>query len=1315
MSEPLLEKPQGGPRPRRSRIVSPEHMDANLREAGRVTSSASARSLLSRTLTRRAQEPDDGSNDPKGPLGLTTVHDPGPDRVVVADIIFVHGLNGGSQSTWSKSNKPSHFWPKAWLSADNAFREDVRIHSFGYSSGLGRESVLNIRDFAKSLLAAVEDSPVINRDDESTTQEDRCELSRVLGIFDAPEDDLMMHDSVRLPGSCKWLSSKDYYLAWRDSLEPKFLWLSGRPGAGKSVMAGHVVNDLRERGSDCCFFFFQSSDNTKSNPNTFLRSMAWQMAMLHPAMLLKIKELAPEGKDATIDQVDHTPVWRKLYLYGILKVWLDRPQFWIIDSIDESKASADVMNFLVGIQKSWPVSILVTSRDPVKLHLSKTISPTSIRSETISDEDVKEDIALLLKSNMDLLPCPASDRWPTPETMATHILENSGGCFLWASLICSELQKVTSENEIEGVLKSIPSDMDALYTKILQDVSNARFGKDVAKAFITWTTYAFRPLRTSEIQEPIELDISDKIDDVERTIAKCCGNIIYVDTHGKVQLIHATAREFLMTRPFGSEFTATKSEGHRRLAKFLMQRDGGTSRPSRLTSDREARTIRSSPSDVSPRNRRLRPELKMINDHHQQPSIAPPASFSTHPFTRYASKYVFPHLKFIHSDDQEILTLVVKFFASNSVLRWIEFIAAHGNLHAVYKAGKIVNAILARRSRSYPPLSFVQGQTMFQMLEKWGDDLIHIVTKLSRQLRSWPHSIHHIIPSFCPRGSAIRQQFANPSRGGFNVLGLSRTSWDDCLATISYEKSMKPNAVAAAPGLFAVGMMVPGSKIIVYGDSFFEEMHTFMHNEPVWRLAFSDSGNEFASSGVKMVRIWSTVSGNEIANFRIRSPCLALQFSEENILRVVTRQNHLIEWDVLEQKLLHDPYDEWTRDLAERMQLRSPTTVALGSATGLMCVIYRGEDIILWDYLEDRLHDIYEKDTGSVSNVGSHKVAEGSTTVGWVTFSHAIDTNLLAAAYMDGDMVVYDIETGEAISTLQNGNIVFVASSPDGRTLAGADSHGNLTLFEFQTLRPVYRIQFDTKIFPKDLAFTSDSRRIIEIRGNQCRIWEPSVLFHTDAPDDDNGDTASVSISVSTAIQEIGFQATRAPDITAMTCCKASSVVFYALHDSSVFACDIAGEPKSQLLFIVTTRIPVHLVELDESSSILATGDRAGRITARKVLGCNAHHNPLDLQTDEPLVDVMAPGDGLIENILISGRHSRLFVSTRERDALLSIHDGGKGTYIAEAKRDGKSTWLNHPTIPDYLTQKTQAKKAPGLPTYFKYGMAKTLRIHETQ
>lgn len=129
-----------------------------------LSSVTQAGSFFSRSFTRRdSARPESVSEGPKGPIGLTTLHDPGD--ATVADLIFVHGLNGGSQSTWSKNGDLSLFWPCEWLPRDEAF-QDVRIHTFGYASGLSRESVLHVPDFARSLLSCIHDAPSISSGSE---------------------------------------------------------------------------------------------------------------------------------------------------------------------------------------------------------------------------------------------------------------------------------------------------------------------------------------------------------------------------------------------------------------------------------------------------------------------------------------------------------------------------------------------------------------------------------------------------------------------------------------------------------------------------------------------------------------------------------------------------------------------------------------------------------------------------------------------------------------------------------------------------------------------------------------------------------------------------------------------------------------------------------------------------------------------------------------------------------------------------------------------------------------------------------------------
>jgi hypothetical protein len=123
--------------------------------------STSGRSLFGRTRAGRDGGGGESNDDLKGPLGLTTLFE--PQVPVIADLVLVHGLGGGSRSTWTRSGDPSLYWPQQWLPADTAFG-DVRVHSFGYNANWDKESTLNIHDFAKSLLGSIQDSPTIRSD-----------------------------------------------------------------------------------------------------------------------------------------------------------------------------------------------------------------------------------------------------------------------------------------------------------------------------------------------------------------------------------------------------------------------------------------------------------------------------------------------------------------------------------------------------------------------------------------------------------------------------------------------------------------------------------------------------------------------------------------------------------------------------------------------------------------------------------------------------------------------------------------------------------------------------------------------------------------------------------------------------------------------------------------------------------------------------------------------------------------------------------------------------------------------------------------------
>jgi WD40 repeat protein len=306
---------------------------------------------------------------------------------------------------------------------------------------------------------------------------------------------------------------------------------------------------------------------------------------------------------------------------------------------------------------------------------------------------------------------------------------------------------------------------------------------------------------------------------------------------------------------------------------------------------------------------------------------------------------------------------------------------------------------------------------------------------------------------------------------------------------------------------------------------------------------------------------------------------------------------------------------------------------ALCSHQNLLAVVYRGEDLLLWDIEQDRIHDIYEKNTGSRAN-GSSKLADGATTVKALAFSAALDTTLLATIYTDGDLIVYDTLTGNVKSMLPSQCKLVLASSPDGRTLAGGDSRGTVVLYDFESLRFLYKVSFDsTTILAKSFAFTSNGLSLIDVRAFQCRVWQPAVLLRQDM-DDEVSDT----VSISTALQEFDYQALDSVEIIAITCSRAATT-------------SLVG--KETVQFMSTTFLArqsptcsncsiIHL-HFEDQSGILSCSDTSSRVICRKIIRLPQHR----WDVGEPLFDrrFNIP----ITQALTSGRHTRLLVSTEEK------------------------------------------------------------------
>lgn len=99
--------------------------------------------------------------DVRGPLGLRLLF-ASPEPMI--EIIFVHGLRGGSVKTWQKGRDQRLFWPQHWLPSEPEFR-NASIHSFGYEADWksSQPSVLSIHDFGQALYEEIRSSSILRR------------------------------------------------------------------------------------------------------------------------------------------------------------------------------------------------------------------------------------------------------------------------------------------------------------------------------------------------------------------------------------------------------------------------------------------------------------------------------------------------------------------------------------------------------------------------------------------------------------------------------------------------------------------------------------------------------------------------------------------------------------------------------------------------------------------------------------------------------------------------------------------------------------------------------------------------------------------------------------------------------------------------------------------------------------------------------------------------------------------------------------------------------------------------------------------------
>lgn len=196
--------------------------------------------------------------------------------------------------------------------------------------------------------------------------------------------------------------------------------------------------------------------------------------------------------------------------------------------------------------------ILITSRETPQLEKHFLgLGTHQVSCERISTADALPDTKFLVEARAESVFLKEDE---DRAALVGTILGKSEESFLWTVLVLDELSNPCVEGEINPALDEMPRDMEPLYQRILESMTHATGGRKLAKAILTWTTCATRPLTMKELEGALKIDIKDNFPKLVESILALCGHLVTVDKFGKVQLVHGTAGEILLNDELESEF-----------------------------------------------------------------------------------------------------------------------------------------------------------------------------------------------------------------------------------------------------------------------------------------------------------------------------------------------------------------------------------------------------------------------------------------------------------------------------------------------------------------------------------------------------------------------------------------------------------------------------------------------------------------------------------------------------------------------------------------------------------------------------------------
>ena len=426
------------------------------------------------------------------------------------------------------------------------------------------------------------------------------------------------------------------------------MYIKGKAGCGKSVLAAHLIEFFKSRGVSTCFYYFNAIEGDQTSEKHFVRTLLFQYMEEHDHAVALTDQLYPLFQNSPKSVASKTSEhWTALTQ---TTSEIKQPVYWILDGIDECEERAHrLIPVLMNIAEKTPHLRVIFLGQPDN-HVDEVLLDKAV-SVYITPQMVEVDIRTFILAetqNSSILGLPA-----LRDNIVSTLLDGSESMFLWVKLMLDDLKRSATKSDAERRLQMLPRGLSDAYARLLDRLVAQSDSEELklSQTIFSFLSVACRPLALEEFRYAYAMSLSPSLDqdnlifesEMKRIITIRSAGLVEVRSDGKLRLVHSSLRDYLQ-RP--ESYWATQPMAFRvdkRKAHCIL----GTSCLDFLDTDEIYHT-----------------DLHLQGIGNQQPQ--------DQPFIAYASSYMPYHLLQARNPSELIGTKLNHFEESGNLMNWAE-------------------------------------------------------------------------------------------------------------------------------------------------------------------------------------------------------------------------------------------------------------------------------------------------------------------------------------------------------------------------------------------------------------------------------------------------------------------------------------------------------------------------------------------------------------------------------------------------------------------------------------------------------------------